>query len=153
MNKLLLRSPSSNSKGISLIEILLGLAVLVILLSFAMPSASGAAIKAEMSVAVENIQHSIQAARQTARVNEMSIAMNISTDNDTASAQVISFSATHPKKARQVQIQDFNMPPEIMIVSDQASYQFDERGLVENPGAILLVSTVDETVTSTVNVK
>ena len=152
MNELLLRNPSSNSKGISLIEILMGLAVLVILLSFAMPSVSGAAIKAEMSAASENVQYSIQAARQTARINEAAIAMHISAGEDQSESQTISFSSASMKKVETVQIQDFTLPPEIMMVSDRESFVFDGRGLVENPGTILLVSTVDESITSSITV-
>ena len=99
MKKLLLRNPASNSKGISLIEILLGLAVLVILLSFAVPSVSGAAVKAEMSATLENVHYSIQAARQTARINESAIAMNISAGNEQRPIQTISFSSANRKKA------------------------------------------------------
>ena len=152
MNKLLLRNPSSNSKGISLIEILLGLAVLVILLSFAMPSASGAAIKAEMSVALENVQYSIKAARQTARINEAAVAMHINTQDGQSPVHTISFSSASKKKTAPVQIQDFSLPPEITMVSDRESYVFDERGLVEHPGTILLVSTVNESITSSITI-
>lgn len=152
MNELLLRNPSSNSKGISLIEILMGLAVLVILLSFAMPSVSGAAIKAEMSAASENVQYSIQAARQTARINEAAIAMHISAGEDQSESQTISFSSASKKNVETVQIQHFTLPPEIMMVSDRESFVFDGRGLVENPGTILLVSTVDESITSSITV-
>jgi hypothetical protein len=38
------------------------------------------------------------------------------------------------------------------MVADRDSYVFDERGLVENPGTILLVSTVDESITSSIAV-
>jgi len=152
MNRPILRNPPSNSKGISLIEILLGLAVLVIMLSFAVPSAAGAVIKAELSVAVENVQYSMHVARQTARINEKSIAMTLISDKDTIPSQSITFAATEPKNNGLVQIQDFNIPPEIMLISDQDSYIFDERGLVKNPGAILLVSREDESITSTINI-
>ena len=152
MNNLLLRNPASTSKGISLIEILLGLAVLVILLSFAVPSVSGAAVKAEMSATLENVHYSIQAARQTARINESAIAMNISTGNEQRPIQTISFSSANQKKAHSVQIQEFTMPPDIRVISDRESFVFDERGLVEDPGTILLISTVDESVTSSITV-
>lgn len=152
MNKLLLRNPASNSKGITLVEILMGVAVLVILLSFAMPSASGAAAKAEMSAAVENVRYSIHAARQTARINEAAIAMHISAGEDPSDLQTISFSSAGRKKMAAVEIQDFNLPAEILIVSDRESFTFDERGLVENPGTILLVSTVDDSITSSIDV-
>lgn len=150
MNKLLLRNPSSNSKGISLLEILLGLTVLVILVSFALPSASGAAIKAEMSVALENVQYSIQAARQTARINESAVAMHVSAGQDQSKSQTISFSSASKKDVGAVQIQHFSLPSEIMMIADRESYVFDGRGLVDNPGTILLVSTVDESITSSI---
>jgi Tfp pilus assembly protein FimT len=152
MKKQHLRNPSSNSKGITLIEILLGLAVLVILLSFAVPSVSGAEIRAEMSAAQENVQYSIQAARQTARMNEAAVAMNISAGTEQSPLQTISFSSASKKKVDSVQIQDFTMSPEIMVISDRESYVFDERGLVKDPGTILLMSTVDESITSSIPV-
>lgn len=152
MNKLLMRSPSSNSKGVSLIEILLGLAVLVILLSYAMPSVSGAAIKAEMSVALENIQFSIKAARQTARINEAAIVMHVPAGDDGSEPQTISFASASKKKVPAVRIPDFNLPPEIMMISDRESFVFDERGLAESPGTILLVSTSNESITSSIAV-
>jgi len=152
MNKLLQRNPSSNSKGISLVEILLGLAVLVILVSYAMPSASGAAIKAEMTVALENVQYSIEAARNTARINESAVAMHIVAGEDQFDSQTISFSSASGKKVGAVNIQNFDLPPEIAMVSDRESFVFDERGLVKNPGTISLVSTVDETISSSITV-
>ena len=150
MNKLLLRNPSSNSKGISLIEILLGLAVLVILLGYAMPSVSSAAIKAEMSAALENVQYSIKAARQTARINESAVTMHISAGEDPSKPQIITFASASKKRVPAVQIQDFNLPPEILVVSDRESFVFDERGLVDDPGTILLVSTADDSITSSI---
>ena len=53
-------TPPNRSKGITLVEILLIIALLVILLSFAMPSVGGAAAKAEMTATVENVQHSMR---------------------------------------------------------------------------------------------
>jgi len=150
MNKLLLRNPSSNTKGITLIEILIGLAVLVILMSFAMPAVSGAAVKAEMSAASENIQFSIHAARQTARVNESGVTMYVPINEESGPGQTISFSSANLKKVAQVRIPQFQLSPEIMAISDQESYLFDDRGLAINPGTILLVSTIDESITSAI---
>jgi Tfp pilus assembly protein FimT len=152
MNKLHLRNPSSNSKGISLIEILLGLAVLVILLSFAIPSASGAAIKAEMSAAMENVEYSIRIARQTARINEIPVSLNFSGSGEEGTVQTISFSTPQKKHSGSVQIQEFSVPSELMLVSDQESFVFDERGLVRESGKILLVSVVDESISSTITI-
>ena len=64
------KTPVPISKGVTLIEILLALGLLIILVSFAMPSVSGAVGKAEMKSTLENVRYSIQAARRTARVTE-----------------------------------------------------------------------------------
>jgi type II secretory pathway pseudopilin PulG len=148
-----LRQPASHSKGITLIEILLVIGLLVVLLSFAMPSVSGAAIKAEMTSTLENVDYSLQMARKVARATESRVVMNISAAQpDTA--QVISF--TSPGKngaANPIQIQDFSLPDDVVLISDHDSFVFDGRGLVENPGRVILVSRVDEAVTTTINVQ
>jgi Tfp pilus assembly protein FimT len=148
-----LRHPASHSKGITLIEILLVVGLLVVLLSFAVPSVSGAAIKAEMNSTLENVQYSLQMARKVARVTESSVVMNISAAQaDTT--QVISF--TSPGKngaASNLQIQDFPIPEDVVVISDHDSFVFDSRGLVENPGSVTLVSKVDEAVTTTIDVQ
>ena len=140
-------------RGITLIEILMVLALLAILLSFAMPSASGTFSKAEMKSTLENVQYSLQVARKTARMTETSVSMNISPSGQDAT-QTITFSAPGKSGANsKLHIQDFSLPADIMLISDQESFIFDERGLVENPGRILLVSKMDESATLTFEVK
>ena len=142
----------SKLKGVTLIEILLVLGLLAILLSFAVPSVSSAVNKAEMESTLENIQYSLQLARRTARVTETEVTMHIS-PVDQEITQIITFSS--PGKGgsgNHLQIQDFTLPPDIVLVSDHDSFLFDKRGLVKEPGRILLVSTVDESVTSTMDV-
>lgn len=148
-----LRHPASHSKGITLIEILLVVGLLVVLLSFAMPSVSGAAVKAEMNATFENVQYSLQMARKVARATESTVVMNISAEQPGA-AQVISF--TTPGKngaAGQLQIQDFSVPQDVVLISDHDAFVFDDRGLVENPGEVMLVSKVDESVSTTIDVR
>ncbi|MBT8048166.1 MAG: hypothetical protein HKN57_14635 [Xanthomonadales bacterium] len=141
-----------HSKGITLIEILLVVGLLIILLSFAVPSINGAAIKADMNAATENVRYSLQAARRTARMSESEIMMNISSEN--GAQQTISFAATGQRGAGSVlQIQNYSLPPDIVLVSERNTFHFDERGLVSDPGRVLLVSRVDETVTSTIEIQ
>lgn len=127
------------------------LGLLAILLSFAMPSVSGAVSKAEMKSTLENVQYSLQAARKTARMTESPVSMNISPSGP-ETTQTITFSSPGKSADSKLHVQDFSLPPEITLISDQDSFVFDERGLVENPGRILLVSAVDENVTSTIDV-
>jgi hypothetical protein len=147
------KNPVPLSKGVTLIEILLALGLLIILLSFAMPSVSGAVGKAEMKSTLENVRYSIQAARRTARVTETVISMNISPSGQ-ETTQTISYSSPGKNGAGDdLRLQDFKLPPEILLISDHESFLFDERGQVENPGRILLVFTLDESVTATLGVK
>jgi len=148
-----LRNPASRSKGITLIEILMVLGLLVILLSFAMPSISGPAIRAEMTATLENVEYSIQAARNMARMTESSVSLNVLSNQEEA-VQTISYSsATSNRAGGNAGMQDYRLPTDIVLVSDQDSFAFDERGLVENPGQIILVSRVDESVRSVIEVK
>ena len=153
MNKAILKNPVSHSRGITLIEILMVLGLLVILVSFAMPSISGTVNTAEMKAATENVQWSLQIARKTARMTETPVSMNIS-PADQGRVQTITFASPGEEKpANTIHLQDFSLPLEIMLVSDSDSYLFDKRGQVENPGRILLVATADESVTSTIEVE
>jgi Tfp pilus assembly protein FimT len=153
MNIKQLRHPASHSKGITLIEILLVIGLMVILLSFAMPSVSGAAIKAEMNSTFENVQYSMQMARKVARTTESTVVMNISPAMPDA-AQTITFTSPGKNGAKSgLQIQDFTIPADVVLVSDHDSFVFDNRGLVENPGSVMLVSKVDEAVTSTIEIQ
>ena len=142
----------NKEKGITLIEILLVLGLLAILVSFAVPSVSGAVSKAEMKSTLENIQYSLEVARRTARVNETGVSMHIAPAEQEA-IQVITFSSPGKSGAgNNLHIQDFALPPDIVLISDQDSFIFDERGLVEEPGHILLVSKEDESITSTIEI-
>ena len=153
MNNRLHRNPAPPSKGVTLIEILLALGLLIILMSFAMPSVSEAVGKAEMKSTLENVQYSLQAARRTARMTETVVSMNISSSGQ-ETTQTISYSSPGKNGAgSDLRLQDFKLPPEVVLISDHDSFLFNERGQVENPGRILLVSTLDESVTSTLSVK
>lgn len=142
----------SKIKGITLIEILLVLGLLAILASFAVPSVSGAVGKAEMKSALENIQYSLQTARRTARMTETEVSMHISPAEQEITQTITFWSPRKGGASNKLQIQDFTLPPDIVLISDQDSFSFDERGLVEEPGRILLVSKVDESITSTIDI-
>jgi len=140
------------SKGITLIEILIALGILIILLSFAMPSVSGAATRAEMKAAVENVEWSLQSARNLARMTESSVTVHIPAAIPDK-LQTITFSNSgRDGESRISQLQEFTLPAEIVLVSGQEAFEFDSRGLVKTPGLILLASNVDESVKRTVTI-
>lgn len=142
-------NPASLQRGITLIEILLAISVLVILVSFALPSVNSATVKSEMRAAAENVEHSIHAARNLARMNEKTIAVHF----DSVPYDRITFSApgagrNDPSSA----LQEYRLPDEIQLVSDRESFVFDGRGLVDAPGQVTLVSRVDADITQSLNV-
>ena len=142
-------------QGFTLIEILLMLGFLVIIASFAAPSMSGAAARADMRAASENLQHSIQSARNTARMTESKVTMNILEEEQGEQGQRITFAVSGPglKALGQAGLQDDRLPVDIKLVSDYSSYEFDGRGIVENPGVITLVSRTDESLFTSLDVK
>ena len=87
-----------------------------------------------------------------ARLTESSIALNIeSTSSDTT--QRIRFSRPGQRPgAGGPEIPEYLLPEEIMLVTTHDRFVFDPRGLVEKPGRIVLVSRVDDTITSTVEI-
>lgn len=148
MNKHNLK-PLSRAKGITLVEILIVISVLVVLASFAVPTMSSATAKAEMTAAVENVQYSIQSARNAARRNETRVTLGFEA-RDGRNNRVIAVDADNHVGAG---FQEFQLPEEIQLVTDQETFIFDNRGLVENAGTIVLVSSVDDSITSTVSVE
>lgn len=137
------------SRGVTLIEILLVIASLVIILSFAIPSMSTVTAKADMTAAVENVEYSIATARKTARLFESGVTIEFKTYAGEP-GQVIAF--TPGKRGVGAGIPEYRLPEDIELVADQASFAFDRRGLVENPGTITLVSRVDGSITETIPV-
>ena len=134
-------------QGITLLEVPIILGLLFILVSFALPEFGGATVRADMRAANENLQYSIQNARNTARMAESIVSMNLLEEPGDA-GQRITFSApeTARKSTAHLDIQDYQFNAEIKLVSDYPSYEFDSRGIVKNPGKITLVSTADESV-------
>jgi len=143
----------SRYKGITLIEILLIISLIAVLVSFAIPTIGSAAARAEMTAAVENVQFSIDAARDVARMTGSDISLELeSTPGD--QLQRITFSSKDASHSRMAGgLQQYQLPEDIRLISKYEVYVFDDRGLVHTPGEIILVSRVDDSITSTVRVE
>jgi len=149
------RNSKNRCQGITLIEILVILGFLAIIASFAAPSISAATARADMRAASENLQYSMQIARNTARMTESKVTMNILEEEQGGQGQRVTFSVSGPglKALGQAGLQDDRLPVDIELVSDYGSYEFDGRGIVENPGVITLVSRTDESLFTSLEVK
>ncbi len=148
------RIPKYRGQGITLIEILLYLGLLGILASFASVSASNATVRADMRAASENLQYSIRIARDTARITESVVSMNLLQEPGEG-IQRVTFSAARLAETSLsfAGIQDYQFNEKIKLVSDFPSYEFSSRGVVKNPGQITLVYRADETVTTQIMVE
>jgi Tfp pilus assembly protein FimT len=148
------RISKNRCQGITLIEIMMILGVLAIMLSFAAPSVSGATARADMRAATENLHYSIRIARNAARRDESSVTMNLLEGEDETGYRItFSKSGSAVKTPEQPGMQDYQFNKEIKVISDFPFFEFDSRGIVQNPGQIILVSMTDESVTTQIMVK
>lgn len=142
----------SRAKGITLIEILIVIGLLIVIASFAVPSMSNATASAELTAAVENIEYSIRTARNTARMEESEIRLEFSPAAN-GQATEVSFARSKPK-ARTLGIPNHTLPEGFFVVAEPAmSFEFDARGMVREPGQVTLISRVDESIAATVEVR
>ncbi|MDT8321025.1 MAG: hypothetical protein RQ826_10920 [Xanthomonadales bacterium] len=135
-----------------MIEILLGIGLLMVTLSFAVPSLSNAAARAELHAASENMEYSIRSARHLARLTETPVSMNV---GSTETPAVISFTyrVKSPVRDAAAGLQPFTLPSEIRIDSTANNYVFDNRGLAENPGVITLIHRSDKALNTDISVE
>lgn len=144
--------PASHSRGITLIEILVGIAVLVVLVSFALPSVSTAALRAEMTAAQENVTHYVEAARVLARTNERPVTLVIRQATGDQARTLHLNQATDTADEPPL-MQDFSPPESIILVADRDSYSFDSRGLAVDTGEIRLIARGDRSLLSTIEIR
>jgi prepilin-type N-terminal cleavage/methylation domain-containing protein len=139
-------------RGITLVELLLVISLLVILVAFALPSAGNATARADLHVAVENLEHSIATARNVARLTESSIALTIESATDETSQRITFGRPPHYQGTKGPDIPEYMLPEGIALISNQDSYVFDKRGLVEQPGRLVLVSRNNDAISSSLEI-
>jgi prepilin-type N-terminal cleavage/methylation domain-containing protein len=145
--------PAIPSRGVTLVEILLVIGLLAILLSFAVPSVGNATARAELKAAAENVQYSVDAARTLARMTETSVAVNFELASRPQSAAAAEFGSDGELRRITFSapaIQDYLLPEGIRLVSDHDRYTFDSRGVVLEPGRVMLLSATDDSISSAI---
>ena len=150
MNRYSSGSSHSRARGITLVEILIVISVLVVLASFAIPSIGNATARAEITAAKENVLYSVESARKLARSTESRVSLRI-TDAPGPGGQGIVFGTV--SAGSDDAVGDYRLPEDVRFVSAADSFEFDRRGLVANPGQLVLVSNIDDSITETVMVK
>ena len=147
------KSRSTYQRGITLVEILIVVGFLAILASFAVPSFGKSAAQAELKAALENVQYSVDTARNIARINGTSVSLDLETLEGGEASQLV-FSSPDPGKSNLLgDLGAYRLPEDIRLESEFDSYVFDDRGLVASPGTITLVSKAYDSLKSTVTVQ
>ena len=144
---------SALQRGITLVEILIVVAVLAVLASFAAPTFGKASAQAELKAALENVQYSVDTARNIARMNGTSVSLDLEYEEGAEVFQLV-FSSPNPRKSNLLRdLQAYRLPENIRLESEFDSYVFDDRGMVANEGTITLVSSVYESLRSSLTVQ
>lgn len=123
--------------------------MLAVIASFAIPSIGNATARAEMTAATENVRYSVEAARKLARSTESRVVLQL-TDAAGTGGQAVAFARVRP--GANDAVQDYRLPDDVRVVATTGSFVFDPRGLAEQPGQWILVSTADESITETVTI-
>jgi Tfp pilus assembly protein FimT len=146
--------PSRRSGGITLVEVLIVIAVFLILVSFAIPSINVGASKADLLNATEQFEYSVRMARNTARSTESTGTLEIkpATDTEGAIIRFVTENAREPA-LRQLAHQFEQLNPSILIESEQNQFVFDERGLLQQPGQVILAARDDSTLSEILQIQ
>jgi len=132
------------SRGIAVLDILIGLGMLVVILSFSAPKLNPSAAKADMQAAVQNLEQSVQLARNAARQLETDVVLHLETD---PRAQEHSIKFSIPKRKPNLNavtpFKDYIFPADIRVDAESTEVRFNYEGELETPVMVHLASNVD----------
>lgn len=134
-------SITSKIRGITAVEILIVLGMIAVVTTFFANSFTRATNKADLWVAVEGVNLSVESARSMARQLETEVLMHLNTETE-GESHTIAFSFPDRNEALDSGnlLQEFVLPPDIKLMADDSVISFDARGLVEKPISLLFVS-------------
>jgi prepilin-type N-terminal cleavage/methylation domain-containing protein len=137
------------ARGITLIEVLMVVSVLLIIAWFAIPSVGNLTARAEMTAAVENVRYSIDSARKLARRTESPVVLSVAYIPGHDGQEI---TLRRQQDDPSATVQNYRLPDEVAVQAAPETLTFDRRGLAEQSGRLLLVSKVDEHITEIITV-
>jgi Tfp pilus assembly protein FimT len=142
------RKPKVTAKrSFTAIEALAGLSAVLVLVMLAAPTQDQHPAKSEMSSALELLESSIDNARRTARIYNTDVLLRIGTEH--AGTSTLSYSvqsAQSSEEAMDFWSKDYQLPPGVRLTAERESIRFDDRGVVDPPAQLVLVSVADESI-------
>ncbi len=124
-------------KGLTTIEILVVVAMVGISFSFSASYADRAASRAELTVAEEQVLDALRIARNLSRSSESSLLLSLSRQSDDHGYR-ISIAPPEEQRTRKnlVDVPVIELPADVDVLSENMTFVFDHRGLVEPTGSI-----------------
>jgi len=128
-------------RGITAVEILIVLGMMAVIMTFFANTFTRTTNRADLLLAVESVTFMAQSARNMARELETDVLMHVNTGVDGSNSS-IDFS--YPERSESLNsenlLQEFVLPSDIRLLTDESVIHFDARGLVVNPTSLLLIS-------------
>jgi prepilin-type N-terminal cleavage/methylation domain-containing protein len=127
------------TKGLTVVEVLVVLAILAIMLSFTGSFVDRMTGQAELTAAEVNVLDSLRIARNLSRSAESDMILSLSRNLDETGYR-ISFASPDGEQngPNRMDVPEVKLPDGIVVLSDNMTFTFDHRGLVEPTGSIVL---------------
>lgn len=134
--------------GITVLEVLIAVGLLAVLISFASPSLSGAAARAEFKASVEHMELNLRIARNAARQNNTTVTMHLNNaDQQIHHSVTYSMEGQAEDSAEASALLAWEFPESVRIRSSAPKVRFDFRGVAEESVQLELVSLHDDDLT------
>lgn len=124
-------------KGITTVEIMVVVATIGVLLSLSTSYAGRATAQAELTVAGEQVLDAMHIARNLSRSSESSLVLSLSRQTDDSGYR-ISIAPPEGQHTRPnlIDVPEIDLPDNVIVLSENMTFIFDHRGLVEPTGSI-----------------
>lgn len=124
-------------KGLTTVEIILVVAMIGISFSFSASFANRAPARVELTAAEEQVQDALRIARNLSRSSESSLTLSLSRQSDDQGYR-ISIGPPEEKRTRRnlIDVPVIELPANVVVLSENMTFVFDHRGLVEPTGSI-----------------
>lgn len=152
----LTKRPSSNSRGVTLVELLMGITIVAIALALTAPTMQETFARGDIRATAENISQAIRLAKNTARSigQPVTLTISVATADNSISFTDVGGNA-FVFKTSGVRLPTIQLPGKVSVAATQAAFRFDSMGKIVNFNqltTIVLKSTVVSSQALTVSV-
>lgn len=134
-------------RKVTAVEILIAASAVFVLVVLAVPPLNNWAARSELKSAREILEASIVNARQTARIYQAEVVLNVHAGEDDSGTLTYSVISPHSSEyTLDFQEKKYHMPTGVRLTSDRDIIRFDAHGAVEPPAQLVLVSTDYESI-------